>query len=550
MVFSNVKTLVLMQLKDKLDFSFAKTKRGIILKVALSLIKFLAVTAVFFLLFYICKLLKVFSFFGELPDTVIGVAFTIIEIMAIFSCTVGLTKTLYMTADNKVLLTLPVSASEIFTSKLILYFIFEVKRNIFFTLPMFVAYGIVTGAIWLYYPWLMICFVFISLLPVLLGAVLSIPSLYIATFVSRYKWLQALIAIAVCAVITFILVKIINAIPTNINILGQWGSIFTSIQNFLNTFCKFAYPFYMLTIMIVGGTLRIAHYNLFGIDTLIIFVALLFVLATLFVVSFLVAKPLFFKMASKQFEFEKMVVPPKKNRLHSPFISPYSEVLKMIFRDTNQIVSYAVQLVLPALALLLLNKIYAAMNTSYVGGVMTKTFNLLVLLVISLAFNAKYATIYSQEAQARNILKTRPQLPLNFLFSRLFFRAIIAVCSVVVASVIYSNIARLSITSTILFSLIGSCITVAHLLWSAELDVMNSQADQYSTIGVDYNNPNETKATIIAFVLAVLFTFFFYFFTDRGVDASLIKCSIIAVVFLIARIYLYTTRVKLFFKEK
>ena len=82
------------------------------------------------------------------------------------------------------------------------------------------------------------------------------------------------------------------------------------------------------------------------------------------------------------------------------------------------------------------------------------------------------------------------------------------------------------------------------------MDVMNSQADQYSTIGVDFNNPNETKATVIGFVLSALFTFLFYFFTDGGVVVSLIKCSVIAVVFLVARIYLYVTRIKLYFKEK
>ena len=55
MVFSRIKTLLLMQLNDKLDFSFMETKRGIILKTALSVIKFVLVTGLFFVLFYICK---------------------------------------------------------------------------------------------------------------------------------------------------------------------------------------------------------------------------------------------------------------------------------------------------------------------------------------------------------------------------------------------------------------------------------------------------------------------------------------------------------------
>lgn len=550
MIFSRIKTLLLMQLKDKLDFSFAETKRGILFKVALSVIKFIIVTGLFFALFYIAKILKIFSFFGELPDTVLGVIFSVIEIMSIVSCTIGLTKTLYLTADNKVLLTLPVSSSEIFTSKLILYLFFEIKKNLFFTLPIFVAYGIVSGAIWVYYPWLIVCFAIFSILPVLLGAVLSIPSLYVATFISKHKVLQAILALVACGVIIWLLIKLINLIPQNINIVEQWGSIYSSIQRFLNLFCKILYPLYALTLFAVGGTLRIAQYNLFGIDTLVIFGVLLVVITVLFFISYLIAKPLFFKMASKQFEFEKLVLPPKKNLVHTPLLSPYSEVLKMTIRDSKDIVNYAVQFALPGLALFLLNNIYAAMNTSYVGSVMTKTFNVLVLLVITLAFNAKYATVYSQEAQARNLLKTRPQNPLNFLFSRLFIRAIVIILSIIIATILYAQVAKLTPLNAILIMIFIISITLAHLLWSAELDVMNSQADQYSTIGVDFNNPNETKATVIGFVLSALFTFLFYFFTDGGVVVSLIKCSVIAFVFLVARIYLYVTRIKLYFKEK
>ena len=550
MVFSRIKTLLLMQLNDKLDFSFMETKRGIILKTALSVLKFVLVTGLFFALFYLCKFLKIFSFFGELPDTVLCVIFSVIEIMAIISCTIGLTKTLYLTADNKVLLTLPVSSGEIFISKLILYLFFETKKNLFFTLPIFIAYGIVSNAIWLYYPWLIICFAIFSILPVLLGAVLSIPALYISTFVSKYKWLQALIAVLSCTIVTIFIIELIKLIPENINLVEQWGSIYASIQRFLHSFSKIVYPLYLLTLFAVGGTLRISQYNLFGFDTLIIFAVITAIIIGLSLLSYFVAKPLFFKMASKQFEFEKMVVPPKKNLLHSKTFSPYHEAFKMTFRDTKEIVNYAVQFALPAIALFLLNSIYSAMNTSYTGSVMTKTFNILVLLVISLAFNAKYATIYSQEAQARNLLKTRPQNPLNYLFSRLYIRVIVIILSIIVASALYTQIAKLTPITAILIVIFASSVTISHLLWSAELDVMNSQADQYATIGVDFNNPNETKSTIIAFILSALFTFLFFFFTDGGVNVSLIKCAIISVIFLVARINLYVTRVNLYFKEK
>ena len=180
----------MMQLKDKLDLSFVKSKRGLIFKIVLSVVKLVAVTAVFYLLFFVCNMLGVFYPSGYIPDTVANVLFTVMQLMSVVTCIVGLTQALYMTADNRVLLTLPASSATVFFSKLILYYVFELKRNVTFTLPMFIAYGMINGAVWYYYLWLIFCFAFISMIPVVIGALVSIPALFVATFVKQFKWLQ------------------------------------------------------------------------------------------------------------------------------------------------------------------------------------------------------------------------------------------------------------------------------------------------------------------------------------------------------------------------
>ena len=75
----------MMQLKDKLDLSFVKSKRGLIFKIVLSVVKLVAVTAVFYLLFFVCNMLGVFYPSGYIPDTVANVLFTV-------TCIVGLTQ--------------------------------------------------------------------------------------------------------------------------------------------------------------------------------------------------------------------------------------------------------------------------------------------------------------------------------------------------------------------------------------------------------------------------------------------------------------------------
>ena len=144
----NLKTLVLMQLKDKLDLSFVRSVRSTIIKTVLAIVKLVVAVAIFYLLFFVCNILSVFRPAGLIPDSVVNILFTIIQLLSIVTCTVGLTKTLYMTEDNKVLLTLPVNSTCVYISKLILFYIFELKKNVMLTLPIFKAYGMVNGAEW------------------------------------------------------------------------------------------------------------------------------------------------------------------------------------------------------------------------------------------------------------------------------------------------------------------------------------------------------------------------------------------------------------------
>lgn len=545
----NLKTLVMMQLKDKLDFSFMRSKRSLILMIVLEIVKLVAVTAVFFLVFYLCVAFQIFSFSRVLPDTVINIIFTLIQIMAIVTCTVGLSNALYLSNDNKVLLTLPVTNNQIFVSKLILFYVFEIKRNLSLTLPMFIAYGIINNAVWYYYFWLLLCFAIISLIPVVIGALLSIPALYVGAFVRNRKWLQYVLMIVLSAGIVAVVVYLINLIPENINILGQWGSISVKIQQFLNAFKNALLPFYWLCLLAIGGTLRISS-RLFWIDTLAYFGGALGVIAVFFVLAFLLARPLFFKMASKQFEYEKRTVAPRQNKVFPRFLSSFLESLQMEFRSSRHILLVATELALPALTLLFLNKIYASMNTSFSGLKMTQTFNLLVLFVVMLAFNTPYASVYSKEASARNILKTRPTNPLLTLFSRISSRAIVITLSCVAAittyAVVNGNDAK---QMTILFFVIWF-LSIAHLLWCAEIDVMKSQADQYQTIGLDFDSPNERTATITGLLMSALVTGVFYLISDQGITSAFVKLLFVAALFLAVRVYLYVTRVKLYFVEK
>lgn len=549
MGLQNIKTLVIMQLKDKIDLSFTQTKKGIIFKIVTSLLALALVTAVFYVLFALSIRFSVFDYSTLLPDTVLNIIFTITILLAIISCTAGIVKSLYMANDNKVLFTMPVSTSSVFISKLLLYYIYELKRNFSFTFAIFIAYGLSNGAVLYYYLWLVACLFLISLVPVLIGAVLSIPCFFIYKFISAYKVVQAVVGICAFTLISYSVFKLISLIPENIDLVGQWGTISRMISNFLDDFAKLFLPFYYVCLMVVGGTLRITA-HLFGGKTFLYFAITIFTCAILFVISYLLTRPLFFKMASKQFEFEKSMKKHAKSVVHNKALSSYFESIKLNLRSTGYVIIMCCELLVPPHAVFFLNKVYGAMNTSLSGLSMTHSFSMLITFALMLSFNCIYATVISKDGMARNILKTRPQNFVTTVFSRIILRVITILLSAVATFVIYKNVANVSVADAILLCVCTVALSLGHLLMSVESDVMNNQCEQYATVGTSYSNPNETKSTIFAFIFAILFAFLYYFLMDRGRIVSAIKICVLALIFFGARIYLFVTRIKLYFAEK
>ena len=547
--FRNLKTLVLMQLKDKTDLSYLSSPRKTLFAVVGKIAQFVLCGAAFFVFLLLANMLKLFSFTGIIPATVMTAVYTLFFLLSLVSCTVGLTETLYASADNRVLLTLPVTADTVFFSKIVLYYIFELRKNVFLLLPMYVSYGIVMGAAWYYYLWLPLCFVFVSLLPVALGALLSIPSLFVARFIRRFKWLQLLLIVAVTALVGAGLVKVVGLIPENINIAGRWTAISIALQEALQKFADFVFPLHWVNLFMVGGTNLIRN-GLFGINTLWGALLVIGTIVVCLTVAYFVAKPLFFKMASKQFEYEKDVHGSKRNKTYGKNLSPFVYETMRCFRSSRYVIRLMCGLIILPVAVYLMNKLYVAMNTHLTGQYMTIAFTLLVAMLIVTAGNVTYASCLSVDGAARPIAKTQPVSPFVSVVSRLPVRAMVIVISTAVAVGLWQEVAKLSAIDSVLLSLSVIFVGFAHLLWSLEMDVMNPQNEQYATVGMSFDNPNERNSTIIGFLVSALAAAFVYFIMSEGQTLAFVKLAIVTFVFFAARVFLLFDRVRLYYAEK
>lgn len=544
-----LKTLVMMQLKDKLDLSFVKSPRKTLFKVAGILAQVLLSGGAFFLFFYLASAFKLFSFTGRVPDTLLTAMFTLIIALSVISCTVGLTKALYLAEDNRVLLTLPVSSDLVFLSKFVLYYIFELKRNLFLLAPMYVAYGIVCKAVWHYYPWAIVCCVLISLMTVAVGAVLSIPSLFISNVVRRYKWLQLTLLVAAVGLVCWVIFLLIGLLPENINIAGRWGTISVKIQETLSLFARKSGPLNIINLMVVGGDAVIMT-KLFTLNALWGMLIVVGSIAVCVGIAALAARPLFFKMASSQFEYEKNASAAKKNVARKAKLSPFVYVIKRNFRSTRYVVQTLLNVMLLPIAVYFLNKTYAAMNTKLMGQYMTVAFSMLVCLLIVTGDNIIYSSVYSVDGAARPIAKTQPVSPEITMFAKILPRVVTTAVSVIIAASLWRNVSKLSAYDAAMLGLSVIFVGLAHLFWSAELDVMNPQHDQFATVGMNFNNPNELKSTVAAFLLSALFAVVLFFLLSEGQSKAVTKVMLVSAAFLAVRAALYFVRIKLYYTEK
>ena len=547
----NLVTLVLMQLKEKLKLKNHKyNDKKFLFQIIYGVLKFALVVALCFVLLFVANFLQLFSLTNFIPSTVITVIFTVMMVVSIISCTVQLTKSMYFSLDNAVLLTLPCRPTQVYLSKLIIFYIFELKRNLSFMIPLFIAYFILFDFSFIFYPWLFFCYIFISMIPVLIGAILSIPGMWIYNFFRQYKRVQTGLLVVLVGLVTFAVIKLISLIPENIDLIGTWGTTFWEIQDFLNWFSAKFVVVNKLVGMLVGARVNLVSRLIFSTIS-IRFIILLAVNIAIFVVGIFTTRPLFYKMASKPFEYLKKPTKPKKNRPVSKKLSIIKNELLLNFRSPEKIfANFGLLIGLPIL-IFFLNKMYAAMNTRDLGDSLVVCFNILIILLVALSSNSYAASVFSRDGRSSYLIKVQPSDYKPLITAKLLFNTIFMVLSLTATLVVLIYTTKFGVVKSLLIYLIVLFIYFAHLFYSAEFDIMNPQTELYSTIGQNDNNPNETKSTMLAFLISfILFGVMLFLLIEENTLVPFIKVAAVLFILMIFRIYMFYKKVTLYYKER
>ena len=543
-------TLVKMQLKEKMDMSYLRSIRKCIFKIVWLLIEFAAITAVLYLVFYYVKLLGLFSLVRDIPVSVISIIFAIMLLFSVITDTVGLMKSLYFSKDNTVLLTFPATPSLIFFSKLVTYYVYELRKSFMFMVPMFLAYGMVKGYNPYYYPWLVLMFVFVSTVPVLISALLSIPAMFIYVFLNRVKILQYALYVLAAAGGILGVWTLLGMIPKDINFIETWGETYWQIQSFLRSYTETFAPIYKFTELIVGKTMGLTNVIFHNETAKSLLIVLAVDLGTLGL-GFLVSKPLFCRMAATPFEFKKKnSVKEKKNKKRSPFLSALKKEWTSGLRSNYFIKLAGILVVIMPMAIYLLGKIYASMKLSYFGQQMTVCFSVMIMLLILTMTSIDIASVYSRDGASSYLNKVQPAPYALLLFSKLFFPMVIALVGTAFTAFIFSGFTSLDKTQSLLVGVSVYAIYVFHIFSAAESDIMNPQYKKYATFNDQSSNPNEAMSAILAVLASALLFIIALLLSSKSNDGVWLKIAIVTLALAAFKVVTYLSKIKAFYKEK
>ena len=551
----NLLILVKMQLKEQLNFKRLEvesvSKFQIIASIVGAILKFAMVTGLCVAFLLVSKLLGLFSVGGlPVPDTVISLVFSVMIGTSIISCVIGLTKSMYYARDNAVLLTLPCLPIQVYLSKLIIFFIFEIKRNLSFIIPLFIAYYATHAYPVMAYPWMLFCILWVSLFSVSIGALLSIPAMWIGNVFRQRKWLQVSGIVAVVAMATAALFYGISLIPENIDLLATWNTTYWEIQDFLEAYATNFSALYDLTRLMLGETdSLITTFPL--LSTFLRFIILAGATLVLLGIGLLIVRPLFYKMASTPFEYLKKQVPPKKNLLRTRRVSAvYYECLITLKNSARMLSNVGIMISVPML-IFLLNKIFLAMKTREMGDNMIVTFNVLIILLVILNANTYASSIFSREGRSSYLIKTQPSKYPLLILSKLLPNTVFGCISLVATFVILMLTLNLGFANNLMLIVGVGTIYLAHLLYCAELDLMNPQIELYATVGGAESNPNETKATLAAFLIAFFVAAVVFLLLLEGIGFNVYaKLLMVGSAALVYRVWMFFAKLRLYYKEK
>jgi len=498
-------TLLRLQLSEKLKW---KTNASTGFKVATiaKRIAYIGVAfGIFTALFYV-----IFNVLFLEPNVEYFVFFIfILQAISIISCVVQASNVLYTSKDNALLLTYPVKHHLVYISKISVMYILELLKSLTLVFPLFMAYGTVVPGVFSvnYVLSGFIYSIILPFIPVLLGAIISIPFVYLTKILKHSNWVKGLFSLILFAGLIVLTVFFVKFIQDNspIRIVALFKKFNRDIAAFVTKFNRFS---------LYANFIGRGMYAKNAADIWTNHGLMLAVLVGIALVSIAISLPCFFRLASSASENAATKDHKGENKAHnSTFITFFRKEMTLSIRNIGNFASdYAFLFAMPFIVIIL-TCIFVHIDRNALGMSLTYGLLGLVILVMLCASNTASATAISSEGSEFVLLKTAPGKTSNIIWSKLLVNFIIAfimttVSFIILRVVLAADIQKGLLDSSKLFIVYVyvNLIEIGLLLWSIQLDIVNPKLREFANAQNKNEITNSSTSIVIGLIFSIVFS--------------------------------------------
>ncbi len=532
--FRRVKYLSLLQMGEQLRAKKTRSTKKkaflIFLKACLSI----AVTAVIiFALSFLDSRFQV----ETSKDMFVSFLF-LLQAITIISSVGSLMSVLYTSKENAMLLVFPCTYGEIFLSKIVVFAIEELKKSAFFLVPILLAFGVLVGGVayWLLLipMWLMLC-----LTPVLVGALLSIPCIYIKRFLEKHLTLYAFLIVSFITLLFVGVTILLQKLPDPLRLIAIYGQFIEKVEGWLASFSSWS-----LWYVFIGKAMFADKLYLYLPLSLLVFGA--FALT-----CFLVARPFYFKAVSSTVEAGRTKRHRhRKHKFNNLFLTFFRKELKLFFRNSQSVNSAVITILMFPFLSYVFNFILLVINKNALGDFMSVAFNVMITLSILSANNANVASAISTEGNEFAVLKTAPSDTSVICWAKISVTALVNFVALAITFIMLTFTTTLGAVDLGLMAVLLVFMTMGHILWGFQLDVNNPRMLDYATKGNNVvDNVNIGKAIVIGFGLATITGVLALILLMDSVALGWVRLLSLSVGFFVARLFLLKRNIKVYFNE-
>ena len=177
---------------------------------------------------------------------------------------------------------------------------------------------------------------------------------------------------------------------------------------------------------------------------------------------------------------------------------------------------------------------------------------LIMMIIITLltTYNSNQSAVFSSEGLEFAVLKTAPSKTMNIGWAKMTVAAAVNVVALIVNVVMLTFIADISDGNLVLMFWTMLFASLAHILWSCQLDLLNPKFADYAAKGGMVNdNKNIAKAMFIGFLLGTLYGFLTLLIMMDNFSTSWLRIVLLSFALFAARLYLYYANMKVYYRE-